>query len=242
MKTATVLPMKWAPSTHQFLGLPHDLGVCLENVPAIARTQARNLLSHLSDDARWVAQPLIHLTARPSNFREADFEDLVEANAESPEGFSRRGWTEGLLALSHKYPEIPRVLWDTIAVMGLRPNADEEELIPNLSGILHHPWSLSDAALHGAAKTTSLWMDICAVLEKHSGRFPEHDCGCSHIFRELQSGLGLPQAAAERVPHLQKAWWEHTLSEIALIHVFGFPFALHDSIAKYEGTLLPAAA
>jgi hypothetical protein len=124
--------------------------------------------------------------------------------------------------------------------MGLRPNPDQEEAIPNLGGLLLHPWGASDAALHAAAKATALWMDICHVLERHSGRYPEHGCGCSHIFRELPHGASLPAMSPDRLRHAPREWWEHFLSELALIHVFGFPFALHTSVQAYEGTLIPA--
>ncbi|MDB5244386.1 MAG: hypothetical protein JWN18_256 [Parcubacteria group bacterium] len=228
--------MRWEPTTHRFL---RPTVVDFAAVPEIAREQTQNLLCRLGDDARWVAQPIAH-SIEHTKFDGNRFDLLVAMNFESPHNFSRTGWVHGLEELAEKYPLVPSILWDTIATMGLRPNADQEEAIPNLGGILRHPWSLSDAALHGAAKTTALWLDICSTLQRRSGRYPEHDCGCSHIFRELRGGAQLPQASEDRVPHLQKAWWEHFLSELALIHVFGFPFALHQSLKTYEGTLIPA--
>lgn len=230
-----IFPMKWEPKTHRFL-VPTVVN--LQAVPAVAREQARHLLLRLGNDAKWVTQPLAH--AIQSSFESSRFDQLVTMDVESATDFSRAGWVMALEKLTEKYPLIPSVLWDTIAVMGLRPNADQEEAIPNLGGMLRHPWSLSDAALHAAAKSTALWMDICHELEKRSGRFPEHGCGCSHVTRALPAGASLPSIAADRLPHASREWWEHFLSEVALIHVQGFPFALHQSLTTYEGTLIPA--
>jgi hypothetical protein len=235
-----ILPLKWAADTHRLL---RPTTVNFDLVPQAARSQARRLVSQLGEDAKWVKQPLAHTLSAP-RFNGTSYGPLIEEERISRPPipcFEPRGWVKGLEALAAAYSEIPVVLWDTLAIMGLRPRANEEEAIPKLGWLLRHPWSVSDAALHGAAKATALWADICHVLEYYSGRYPEHGCGCQHILRALPRGASFPKMPEDRRPHVTREWWEHFLAEVALIHVFGFPFALHER-GHYEGTMVAAAA
>jgi hypothetical protein len=230
--------LRWEPSTHHLL--EHVL-FDTADAPAVVRHQAANLVCRLGEDSRWVAQPLAYAFSAPRAFDPASFAGLVAQPTESPETFSRQGWVDALAVLSERYPEITAILWDTVAVMGLRPEPHREEAIPNLGGILRHPWTVADAALHAAAKATALWSDLCNELAKHSGGYyAEHGCGCDHIVRELPKGATFPPMPADRRRHVTREFYEHFLAEIALIHVMGFPFSLHQNVQTYEGTLVPA--
>ena len=230
--------LKWEPSTHSRLAAKKPDATY---APLQVRHQVQNLLTRLGIDARWVKDPLAYALEAPRRFNPRSFASLVAQPTEAPENFSRQGWVDALAVLSMRYPDIPAILWDTVAVMGLRPEPHREEAIPNLGGILKHPWTVADAALHAAAKATALWGDLNHELAKHSGGYyAEHGCGCDHIVRELPSGATFPAMPDDRRVHVTREFWEHFLAEIALIHVMGFPFALHSDVRTYEGTLVPA--
>lgn len=234
-----IFPLKWSPETHQYRA--SAVTILLDRIPEVVRAQAGRLITELDEQAVWVRQPLAYTTEQPYGFNPAVFDHLLAQDAYGPRKFLREGWLIGLVELGESYPDIPCVLWDTIAVMGLRPAPHVEEAIPNLGELLLHPWSIADAALHAAAKATAFWADICRILAERSGFYPEHGCGCDHIVRELGSGAVFPGMPDDRREQTTREWWEHFLAELALIHVLGFPFSLQSSPATvYSKTLVPA--
>jgi hypothetical protein len=224
--------MKWQGGDR-----PARTNVSVESLPACVQGAGERLLAHLTEDAAWIAGPVNYLAQAPRGFCPDNFAELALKQGDGPPSFSRVGWVAGLKELGERYPEIPSVLWDTIAIMGLRPSPHVEEEIPQLGSLLLHDWGISDACLHAAAKATALWGDICNTLVRHSGCYVEHGCGCSHIVRELQQGATFPAMPADRHEHVTREFWEHCLSEVALIYVLGFPFALNANHAQYAGTL-----
>lgn len=218
---------------------PATTAVHFDSFPDIVRPQANALLRRLRDDAPWVAGPLSYAASVPRGFDPTTFQHLMRGDG--PTAFSRAGWLEGLSVLGRKHPGIPCILWDTLAIMGLRPSPHVEEEIPNLGPLLVHDWGISDAALHAAAKATALWGDLCYELALHSGCYAEHGCGCSHIVRELPSGATFPPMPEDRHEHATREFWEHFLSELALIYVMGFPFSLDEHYReRYARTLVAA--
>ena len=230
--------MKWA-GEHQ---TPEMVEVFVTGLPGSVRSQAHTLLERTGDDACYVAGPLQYAIEHGYGFSPDPFDELINRGGEGPKNFSRRGWALALSKLSDRYPQIPRILWDTFAIMGLRPSPHVEEGIPNLGHLLKHDWGVSDAALHAAAKATALWGDICHELALHSGCYPEHGCGCDHITRELPQGAHFPAMPRDRKEHVTREFWELFMAELALIYVLGFPFSLQEptKILQYRGTLLPA--
>lgn len=211
-------------------------------IPAAARTQAQRFLALRGDDAVWVAGPLAHAAMHVRPFDPAQFFELADSPSDGPLDFNRRGWLIALATLSERYPEISNVLWDTIAIMGLRPAPHVEEGIPNLGSLLLHYWPIADAGLHAAAKATAFWSDINHTLYHFSGYYAEHGCDCNHILRALPKGASFPAMPADRQPDIAREWWCHFMAELATIYVLGLPFALNEQLKTYEGTMLLAEA
>lgn len=123
---------------------------------------------------------------------------------------------------------IPATLWNTLASMIVRPNAEKEDSILNVQEFLTYPWYICDANLHALGVAYSLFFHVQSALVKHSGRAIFHGCGCNHYIggaEEVTMSYSIPD---EKKSVAAKEFLDHLLGQTALIVEKGYPFRLND--------------
>jgi len=126
---------------------------------------------------------------------------------------------------------IPATLWNTLASMIVRPDAEKEDSILNVQEFLTYPWYVCDANLHALGVAYGLFFHVQSALVRHSGRAIFHGCGCNHYIggaQDVHISYTMPQ---EKMKVSAKEFLDHLLGQTSLIVEKGYPFRLNDESA-----------
>lgn len=149
----------------------------------------------------------------------------------SDEHFDGVAWARACATLQREFPDIPPILWKTIASLGNRPNPTHETSIINVQDHLPYAWGICDAALHALGCSYGLFFHVQERLRRETGHILLHGCGCDHVvasLRETETGaFPLIENLSAKKFKVSREWLDHFLSQIYLIFVGGFPFRMN---------------
>lgn len=183
-------------------------------------------VAHEDGKEKFLVGPLVVLGESFLNARKP----IQVPNVRTNESFNAQKWECACRQLHVTFPDIPPLLWETIASLGNRPNPTVETSIINVQDDLPFAWGICDAALHALGKSYGLFFHVQNELKDRTGHVLLHGCGCDHVVAAFRKSEGsFPKIPDDRAREFKvaKEWLDHFLSELYLIFVVGLPFRMN---------------